>query len=60
MQYVTKSEDAILSGDIVVLAVPYEELDGIALDYRDQLVGKVVVDITNPLDFDTFDSLKGR
>lgn len=58
VQYVTKSDDAALSGDIVVLAVPYEELSGIALDYRDQLVGKVVVDITNPLDFDTFDSLK--
>lgn len=56
--YVTKSDDATLGDDIVVLAVPYEALGEIAGQYRDQLAGKIVVDITNPLDFGTFDSLK--
>lgn len=48
--------DAI-TGDIVVLAVPYPALSDLAAQYKDQLVGKVVVDITNPVDFATFDAL---
>lgn len=46
-----------LTGDIVVLAVPYPVLAEIADRYGSALDGKVVVDITNPLDFATFDSL---
>jgi hypothetical protein len=49
-------EDA-LSGDIVVLAVPYDAPDDIAAIYGDQLAGKVVVDITNPVDFSSFTPL---
>jgi predicted dinucleotide-binding enzyme len=46
-----------VKGDLVVLAVPYPALAAITADYADQLAGKVVVDITNPLNFETFDSL---
>jgi predicted dinucleotide-binding enzyme len=46
-----------VTGDIVVLAVPYPALREIVAQRGDQLAGKVVVDITNPLDFETFDSL---
>lgn len=46
-----------ITGDVVVLAVPYPALDKIAADYGAQLAGKTVVDITNPLDFATFDRL---
>ncbi len=48
---------APLTGDVVILAVPYPALDGIVAAYSEQLAGKTVVDITNPLDFATFDSL---
>ncbi len=48
---------APLTGDVVVLAVPYPAVEGILAAYGDQLAGKVVVDITNPLNFETFDSL---
>ncbi|MGO1508185.1 MAG: NADPH-dependent F420 reductase [Microbacteriaceae bacterium] len=48
--------DAI-SGEIVVLALPYPALAEIASTYGDQLANKVVVDITNPVDFATFDGL---
>lgn len=48
--------DAI-TGEIVVLAVPYPALAEIAGTYGDQLANKVVVDITNPVDFATFDGL---
>lgn len=44
-------------GEIVILAVPYPALKKIAQTYHDQLKDKIVVDITNPVNFDTFDSL---
>lgn len=53
----TSSDSATVNGDVVVLAVPYPALQQIVAHYGDQLAGKVVVDITNPLDFETFDSL---
>ncbi|MDH6228785.1 NADPH-dependent F420 reductase [Streptomyces sp. MJP52] len=46
-----------VTGEIVVLAVPYPALAGIVAQRGEQLAGKVVVDITNPVDFATFDSL---
>ena len=48
---------AQVAGDIVVLAVPYPALAGIVAAYGPQLADKIVVDITNPLNFETFDSL---
>jgi hypothetical protein len=49
--------NAEIAGDIVILAVPYPALADIIANYGEQLAGKVVVDITNPLNFETFDSL---
>ena len=46
-----------VNGDIVVLAVPHPALKDILEDYADKLAGKIVVDVTNPVDFETFDSL---
>jgi 8-hydroxy-5-deazaflavin:NADPH oxidoreductase len=46
-----------LSGDVVVLAIPYSALDEVVGRYREQLAGVVVVDITNPVDFSTFEPL---
>ena len=49
--------DQPVLGDIVVLAVPYPAVSQVLAERGEQLAGKVVVDITNPLDFQTFDSL---
>jgi 8-hydroxy-5-deazaflavin:NADPH oxidoreductase len=49
--------DTPVSGDIVVLAVPYPAVSDVIAKRGDQLAGKIVVDITNPLNFETFDSL---
>ncbi len=49
--------DKRITGDIVILAVPYSAVDTLLSERGDQFVGKVVVDITNPLNFETFDSL---
>ncbi|WP_169801363.1 NAD(P)-binding domain-containing protein, partial [Cellulosimicrobium funkei] len=46
-----------ITGDVVVLALPYGALDDVLGAYEGRLDGKVLVDITNPLDFATFDSL---
>jgi NADPH-dependent F420 reductase len=46
-----------VSGDVVVLAVPYPAISDVLAQRGDQLAGKIVVDITNPLNFETFDSL---
>ncbi|GAB3661052.1 NADPH-dependent F420 reductase [Zhihengliuella somnathii] len=53
----SSSAGATVSGDVVVLAVPYPALKDIVAQYGEQLAGKIVVDITNPLNFETFDSL---
>lgn len=45
-----------LRGEAVVLAVYYPSVPSILSLYRDQLAGKIVVDITNPLNED-FDDL---
>lgn len=58
IQYVGSDDlDAQIDGDIVILAVPYTALSRIASTYADRLAGRTVVDITNPLDYSTFDAL---
>jgi 8-hydroxy-5-deazaflavin:NADPH oxidoreductase len=42
---------------IVVLALPFAAAEQVAADNREELAGKIVVDISNPVDFATFDSL---
>lgn len=49
--------DGKFGGDVVVLAVPYQAVADIVAGYRDQLAGRIVVDISNPLDFTTMDAL---
>jgi 8-hydroxy-5-deazaflavin:NADPH oxidoreductase len=46
-----------LQGEVVVFAVPYSAVAELLGAYGDQLAGKIVVDITNPLDFSTFTPL---
>jgi len=49
--------DVAVTGDIVALAVPHTAVDEILAQRGDSLAGKVVVDLTNPVDFATMDSL---
>jgi NADPH-dependent F420 reductase len=49
--------DQPVTGEVVVLAVPYGAVAGIVASRAESLAGKVVVDLTNPVDFETFDSL---
>jgi predicted dinucleotide-binding enzyme len=59
VNYITTADNGAgtVTGDIVILAVPYPALDSIVSTYGDQLAGKTVVEISNPLNVETFDSL---
>jgi len=58
VQLLGQSESATaVTGDIVVLAVPYPAVSAVIAERGETLAGKIVVDITNPLNFETFDSL---
>ena len=46
-----------VTGDIVDLAVPYAAVPAIVAERGESLAGKTVEDITNPVNFETFDSL---
>jgi predicted dinucleotide-binding enzyme len=46
-----------ISGELVVLAIPYEAIGDVLGRYSGQLDGKTVVDITNPVDFSDFTPL---
>lgn len=49
--------DDSFGGEVVVLAVYYPGIKDAAAQYADRLAGKVVVDITNPVDTETWDRL---
>jgi predicted dinucleotide-binding enzyme len=53
----TDDIDSPVTGEIVVLAVPYPAIANVIAQRGESLAGKIVVDITNPLNFETFDSL---
>jgi NADPH-dependent F420 reductase len=48
---------SIGGADIVVLALPYQAARQVAAQYAAALSGKTLIDISNPVDFSTFDSL---
>jgi 8-hydroxy-5-deazaflavin:NADPH oxidoreductase len=48
---------AAFGGEIVVFAVYYPEIKEAVEQYADRLAGRVVVDITNPVDTETWDGL---
>ncbi|MGT2907308.1 NADPH-dependent F420 reductase [Streptococcus dentiloxodontae] len=57
VSYIGSEDKEAAVGDLVVLAVPYPAVAGILENYGKGFEGKVVVDITNPVDFETFDNL---
>lgn len=56
VRFIGRECDAQL-GDIVVLAVPFTAVDDVVARYGEALKDKIVIDITNPVDFSTFDDL---
>lgn len=46
-----------ITGELVVLALPFPAVPEVLAQYAGRLDGKVLVDPTNPVDFATFDSL---
>lgn len=56
VNFIGKEADGLVE-DIAVLAVPYGAVASIATNYKDALAGKIVIDITNPVNFETMDEL---
>ena len=46
-----------VNGEIVILAVPFGAVNDVIAERGESFAGKIVVDITNPVNFETFDSL---
>lgn len=57
VNYIDAEDPVENLGDIVILAVPYAVAISITTKQADKLAGKIVVDITNPLNFETWDEL---
>lgn len=57
VSYIGSKDEAIELGDIVVFAVPFAVTAGLAEKYQTELEGKILIDITNPVNFETFDGL---
>ena len=53
----SKDTDKPVTGDVVILAVYYAAVRDVLAQRAEQLAGKVVVDITNPVNVETFDGL---
>lgn len=49
--------DDPVGGEVVVFALYYPGIKDVVREYSDRLAGKVVVDITNPINAETFDDL---
>lgn len=57
VQFIGRDTATPITGEIVVLAVPHPSVAEIVATRGAELAGRTVVDITNPVDFSTFDSL---
>ncbi len=51
------ANEETLPGEFVFLAVPYPAAAGLVEHYHDELDGKILVDITNPIDYQSMQSL---
>jgi 8-hydroxy-5-deazaflavin:NADPH oxidoreductase len=49
--------DAINQGEIICFAVPYSAMKGLLTEFRESLTGKIVIDITNPINIQDWSPL---
>lgn len=57
VEHIGHEDGQTIHGEIVVLAVPFTAVDNIITRYGEQLAGKIVIDVSNPVNFETFDAL---
>src|SRR5438105_2921152 len=50
-----KSIDLVISEEIIVPAVPYDELKNVLTPRKEQFEGRIVIEISNPVNFETFE-----
>ncbi len=47
----------IIEGEVIIFALPYQAILEVIEKYKKQLAGKILVDISNPVNFKTFELL---
>lgn len=47
--------EASITGDVVIFTLPYSAIPGVIEKYKESLAKKILVDISNPVDFQTFE-----
>lgn len=52
VEHIGHEDGQTIHGEIVVLAVPFVAVDNIITRYGEQLVEKIVIDVSNPVNFD--------
>ncbi|NLC96641.1 MAG: NADPH-dependent F420 reductase [Erysipelotrichaceae bacterium] len=57
VSYIDSKTIADNLGDIVVLAIPYNAVTSVLETYKNELNNIIIIDITNPVDFNTMDNL---
>lgn len=57
VSYITSQDAKQDLADLIIFAVPFPAVEAILDKYAGEFSGKVIVDISNPLNFETFDSL---
>lgn len=57
VNYITTKTTKQDLGEIIIFAVSYSAVSSIVELYKDELGGKIIIDITNPVNFETFDDL---
>jgi 8-hydroxy-5-deazaflavin:NADPH oxidoreductase len=53
---ISSAKGKAITGEVAILAIPYSATTEVTDQFGDQLVGKIVVDITNPINFQTMQS----
>lgn len=49
-----------IDGDVVIMALPYGVIAEVMDAHKEALKGKIIIDISNPVDFKTFEIIPGR
>ncbi len=47
-----------VTGDVVILALPYEAVAGALAEHQEGIAGRIVIDIGNPVDWSTMETVK--
>lgn len=51
------SSNRDVTGEVVILALPHEAVPGAIADHREAIAGRIVIDVVNPVDWSTMETV---